>query len=81
MVKVFLFDDLTPFGREKVNYLSIASGLFALSCHIIKFSFVSPSKSNTATKLIDNKRTAPRPIPELPPKTYLLVSSMVKTYD
>ena len=55
MVKVFLFDDWTPFGRKKVNYLSIASGLFTLSCHIIKFSFVSPSKSNTATKFRQQK--------------------------
>ena len=65
-------------GKRLITWASLLASLHLAATLSSSVLFLPPKA--TLQPSLDNKRTAPRPIPELPPKTYLLVSSMVKTY-
>ena len=65
-------------GKRLITWASLLASLHLAATLSSSVLFLPPKA--TLQPSLDNKRTAPRPIPELPPETYFLVSSMVKTY-
>ena len=58
-------------GKRLITWASLLASLHLAATLSSSVLFLPPKA--TLQPSLDNKRTAPRPIPELPPKTYLLV--------